>query len=238
MELKKTMGAQEYVSITADIWTAHNKSFLGVTVHWIDAKTLERKKASIACRRFKGRHTYDAIATELEDIFSQCGLTHDKVTACVADNGSNFVKAFREYQPQVDSEVEDDDANHEDGDVTFTDVHSVLNEDDEDAQHGLCVLPPHYRCAAHTLNLIANNEVDAWLASNPESRSVYRSATAKCSSMWTKASRSSLASEYLEEAGSKKLIVPTATRWNSYFNAYARIAEMPLTVINNICTKL
>ncbi|KAK1885388.1 Calfumirin-1, partial [Dissostichus eleginoides] len=67
-------------------------------------------KAAIACRRFRGRHTYDAIATELEDIFSQYGLTNDKVTACVTDNGSNFVKAFKEHQQrQVESNEEEDE---------------------------------------------------------------------------------------------------------------------------------
>ncbi|KAL3060837.1 hypothetical protein OYC64_015223 [Pagothenia borchgrevinki] len=70
-ELRKTIHAQDYVSTTADIWSANNKRLLGVTVHWIDADTLKRKKAAIACRRFRGRQTYDAIATELEDIFSQ-----------------------------------------------------------------------------------------------------------------------------------------------------------------------
>ena len=40
-ELRKTIDAQNYVSTTADIWSANNKSFLGVTVHWIDADTLK-----------------------------------------------------------------------------------------------------------------------------------------------------------------------------------------------------
>ncbi|KAK1899813.1 putative AC9 transposase [Dissostichus eleginoides] len=237
-ELRKTIDAQDYVSTTADIWSANNKSFLGVTVHWIDADTLKRKKAAIACRRFRGRHTYDAIATELEDIFSQYGLTNDKVTACVTDNGSNFVKAFKEHQQrQVESDEEEDEVDG-DGEADFTDLHSVLAAaKDDNAPDGLCVLPPHHRCAAHTLNLIANNEVDKWLSSNVESRAVYRSATAKCSAMWTKASRSTVASEFLEEVSGRKLIVPTVTRWNSYFDAYSRITEMPLTDINNICTQ-
>uniref|UniRef100_A0A3Q3M4U5 BED-type domain-containing protein n=1 Tax=Labrus bergylta TaxID=56723 RepID=A0A3Q3M4U5_9LABR len=221
-ELKKTLDAQQYVSTTADIWSANNKSFMGVT------------KAAIACKRFRGRHTYDAITTELEDIFSQYGLTNDKVTACVTDNGSNFVKAFKEHQQQ---QVESEEEVEGDGEVEFTDLHSVLTADD-DTQHGLCVLPPHHRCAAQTLNLIANNEVVNWLVSNPESRAVYRSATAKCSALWTKARRSTVASECLEEVSDRKLIVPTVTRWNSFYNAYARITEMPLTDINSLCTQL
>uniref|UniRef100_A0A671KDJ4 HAT C-terminal dimerisation domain-containing protein n=1 Tax=Sinocyclocheilus anshuiensis TaxID=1608454 RepID=A0A671KDJ4_9TELE len=237
--LKKTIDEQQFVSTTADIWTAYNKSFLGVTVHWIDSETLQRKKAAIACRRFRGRHTYDAIASELEDIFSQYGLTAEKVTACVTDNGSNFIKAFKEYQQVESEEDEEKEVEEDDGEVAFTDLHSVLTGgNDEDAQQGLCVLPAHYRCAAHTLNLIANNEIGKWLASNPESRAVYRSSTAKCSALWTKASRSTVASECLEKISERKLIVPSVTRWNSFYDAYVRIVEMPLTDINNLCTQL
>ncbi|XP_035987101.1 uncharacterized protein LOC118560298 [Fundulus heteroclitus] len=239
-ELKKTIDEQQYVSTTADIWTANNRSFLGVTVHWIDSETLQRKKAAIACRRFRGRHTYDAIASELEDIFPQYGLTTEKVTACVTDNGSNFVKAFKEYQ-QVETEDDEEEEVEEDDDgkVAFTDLHTILTEgDNENAQQGLCVLPAHHKCAAHTLNLIANNEVHKWLVSNPESRTVYRSSTAKCSALWTKVSRSTVASECLEEISERKLIVPSVTRWNSFYDAYVRIIEMPLTDINNLCTQI
>ena len=235
-ELKKKIEAQEHVSATADIWSANNKSFMGVTIHWIDAGTLKRQKAAIACKRFRGRHTYNAVATELEDIFSRYGL-NNKVTACVTDNGSNFVKAFKEFQqaqPESDEEQEE-----EASEVTFTDLYNVLTiATDDDDGHSICELPPHHRCAAHTLNLIANNEVDKWLASNPDSRAVYRSATGKCAALWTKASRSTVASEYLEEVSEKKLIVPTVTRWNSFYDAYARIIEMPLANINKLCTQL
>ncbi|KAL3060838.1 hypothetical protein OYC64_015224 [Pagothenia borchgrevinki] len=130
------------------------------------------------------------------------------MTACVTDNGSNFVKAFKEHQQrQVESEEDEVDG---DGEADFTDLHSVLAAArDDNARDRLCVLPPHHRCAAHTLNLIANNEVDNWLSSNVESKAVYCSATAKCSALWTKASRSTVASEFLEEVSGRKLIVPT-----------------------------
>lgn len=164
-ELKKKIDVQDYVSATADIWSINNKSFMGVTVHWIDAGTLIRAKAAIACKRFRGRHTYSAVATELEDIFSRYGL-NNKVTACVTDNGSNFAKALKEFQqaqPESDEEQEE-----EASEVTFTDLHNVLTTATDDDGYSICELPPHHRCAAHTLNLIANNEVDKWLASNPD----------------------------------------------------------------------
>ncbi len=236
-ELKKTTDEQPYVSTTADTWTAHNKSFLGVTVHWIDQETLQRKKAAMACRRFRGRHTFDAIASELEDIFSQYGLSTDKVTVCVTDNGSNFVKAFKEYQ-QVESEEEKEEEVEDDGEVAFTDLHSLLTGgDDEEAQQSLCMLPPHHRCAAHTLNQIATNEINKWLASNPESRAVYQSSTAKCSALWTKANRSPVASECRENLNERKLIVPSVTQWSSFYDAYVQIIDRPLTDINKLCTE-
>lgn len=84
------------------------------------------------------------------------------MTACVTDNGSNFVKAFKEHQQQqVNSEFDEEGEVEDDGGVTFTDLHSVLTTTpDDDFQNGTFALPPLHMCAAHTLNLIASNEVD------------------------------------------------------------------------------
>lgn len=70
MEKELKIDAQVNVSATADIWSINNKSCMGVTVHWIYAGTLKREKASIVCKSFRGRHTYNTVATELEDIFT------------------------------------------------------------------------------------------------------------------------------------------------------------------------
>ena len=232
-ELKTTFEGLGYISTTADIWSAHNRSFLGVTAHWINPTTLLRHKAALACKRFKGRHTYDVIASEIDHIHSLYGLS-TKVTSTVTDNGSNFVKAFAVYQPQPLSDDDDDDAN-DDEEVTFADVTDVLNTAAGDEE---IVLPPHRRCASHTLNLISCNDVEKWLVSNPGTKAIYRSSTAKCTALWNKASRSTYAAEMVSDVVTKKLLVPCTTRWNSFYEAVARIVEIPMTDLSSISDKL
>ncbi len=97
-DLKKTFADLEYVSTTADIWTAQNKSFLGITVHWIDPASLQRQKAAIACRRFRGRHTYDTIAAEIEQIHSSFALC-GKITAMRRRTGQK--RSERRERPKM-----------------------------------------------------------------------------------------------------------------------------------------
>uniref|UniRef100_A0A8C1Z2W8 BED-type domain-containing protein n=1 Tax=Cyprinus carpio TaxID=7962 RepID=A0A8C1Z2W8_CYPCA len=227
-ELKTTFEGLDYIAITADIWSVHNKSFLGMTAHWINTATFQHQKAALACKRIKGRHTYDVIAAEIDHIHSLYGLS-TKVTATVTDNGSNFVKAFQMYQPESLSDDDDDD-DEEDEEVTFTNVADVL---DTSTEEGI-VLPPHLRCASHTLNLISCSDVDKWLLSNPGTKGIYRSATAKCTALWSKASRSTLASELVGDLVGKKLLVLCSTRWNSFYDAVARIVEIPMTDLSTI----
>lgn len=47
--------------------------------------------------RFKGSHTYDKIAEMLFEIQSLFKLKLEQVVSTTTDNGSNFVKAFREF---------------------------------------------------------------------------------------------------------------------------------------------
>ncbi|KAK0133195.1 putative AC9 transposase [Merluccius polli] len=231
--LKGTMEGVDFVSTTADIWTANNKSFMGVTIHWIDRVTLEHKKAALACKRMRGRHTFDAIAVALEEIHSSYGVLN-KVVATVTDNASNFIKAFKTYHV-VTSESDDDEDDEEGQDeVTFTDVSEALSVEND----GLLTLPPHYRCASHTLNLISSCDIDKYLNSSTNTKAVYRTSVAKCTALWTKASRSTVASEQVHEVSQRKLLVPSSTRWNSFYNAVGRIAEIPMTELNSLCTKL
>ncbi|ROL50607.1 hypothetical protein DPX16_23877 [Anabarilius grahami] len=231
--LKAALGDVDFVSTTADIWTVNNKRFLGVTVCWINS-TLQRNKAALACKRIRGRHTYDVIRVEIEEIHSSYGL-HGKVVATVTDNASNFAKAFRVCQP---CNLESESENEEEGDdeePTFTDVIEALSTASGDGQFSL---PPHYRCASHTINLISTSDVDKHLNSCADTKAVYRSSIAKCSALWTKASRSTLASEQVEEVSCRKLMVPTSTRWNSLYEAISRIITILMNELNPLCVKL
>ena len=52
-DLISLLAAQRTVATTADSWRAHRRSFLGMTVHWIDGESLERRYATLACRELQ-----------------------------------------------------------------------------------------------------------------------------------------------------------------------------------------
>uniref|UniRef100_A0A3B4AKI6 HAT C-terminal dimerisation domain-containing protein n=1 Tax=Periophthalmus magnuspinnatus TaxID=409849 RepID=A0A3B4AKI6_9GOBI len=133
MELKKPFAEFEHVSTTADIWTAHSKSCLGVTVHWINPHSMEQGKAALACRRFRGPHTHDNIALELDNIHSS-------------------------YVEERDSDEDDED---EVTFLNINDI--LRTSDDNDGRDVVITLPPHQRCASHILNLDSCADVDKWL---------------------------------------------------------------------------
>jgi len=87
----------EHVATTANCWTKGKRSYLGVTCHWIDKKSLSRESVSLTCIRLKGRHTYDVLASALYKIHAKYKI-QNKIVASTTDSCSNFVKAFKSYQ--------------------------------------------------------------------------------------------------------------------------------------------
>ena len=244
-KIKETLEGVDNVSTTADVWTAHHRSYLGMTVHWIDQKSLKRQKAAIACMRIIGRHTYDVLAAKIEEVHRKFGL-HGKISATVTDNGSNFVKTFTTFAVQEESgsdeaqSISDDEALLDD-DVTFTDVHDMMILDENNTDDLTQVeyeLPPHQRCAAHTLNLVASTDVDKHLQSSTLAKSTYRSSFAKCTALWNKSRRSTVTADKMNEMLKRKLLVPSPTRWNSFYDAVARVVENSSVTLNELCTSI
>lgn len=60
-------------------------------------------------------------------------------------------------------------------------------------------LPPHYRCASHTLDLIAKLDVDKMINTNSNFKKFYRKMIGKCSAVWSKQNMSPLAAEKIHE---------------------------------------
>lgn len=93
-----------------------------------------------------------------------------------------------------------------------------MNETQEDYS-----LPPHQRCACHTLNLIATRDIEQALTQSEPFKRVSRSTLAKCQALWNKQHRSTQASDTIQEKLGCQLIVPILTRWNSTYHAMERL---------------
>lgn len=248
VEMKKNLATMlesaKHVCTTADIWSSHNRSFFGMTVHWIDIESLSRRSAALGCSRFRGRHTYDAIASLLEQVHVRYSIS-DKVLLTITDNGSNFLKAFRLFgREEEDLEKDTRTMGPSDSTVELSDVMFV---DMQEAMKGGAVsvdmeyhLPSHRSCASHTLNLVATHDA-AKATEDGSYKKLFNSTIAKCSALWNKFSRSVQAAEIFNDELQTALIVPNDTRWNAHFEAVDKIrvlATSSETKFRSVCEKL
>lgn len=228
-----------WVATTADCWSTHNRSYLGMTAHWLHPKTRTRQHAVLACSRLMRHHTFDVLAKAVVDIHYKFHL-QDKVTRTTTDNGSNFVKAFVQFGMEVellpdihsnpDMEGVEDvdlDVDHEDGDVGEVEYIPVDAALDESSGLGLS-LPVHMRCSAHILNLVASVDADKALDS-ALFKSAYRKAMSKAQVLWNQQSHSMVAADSILVELERRLMVPNSTRWNSTYES--------VVVLNNLLVK-
>lgn len=205
-----------YVCTTTDIWSMKKRSFLGVTCHYIDVNC-DRKSISLACKRFAGTHSYDRIAPLLESIHLKYGLTKEKIVATVTDNGSNFVKAFKEFGIKLNSMDDEDDEFVEEFPI-FVPI------DEHELGEHLPELPKHLRCASHTLNLIATTDATKIINSDKILKKRHSIAMSKCQILWNKAGRPKSA-EIIQSVFGHHLSYPGATRWNSLYDSISQILK-------------
>ncbi|KAG5860634.1 hypothetical protein JTB14_023063 [Gonioctena quinquepunctata] len=214
------LGIIDWVATTADCWSAHNKSYLGMTVHWIDPITRARMHAVLTCIRLKGHHTYDILAQAMIDIHYEFHIDKE-ITRTTTDNGSNFVKAFVQFGSEIDILPElpcdlesgsvPDTANlsnpnsEEDDDLEFISVENILNA------------PDRLQCNEineQILENFANAALQITVFKTP-----YRSALAKARSLWNQQSRSTVAADSIHADLGRLLVLPNTTRWNSLYDA-------------------
>ncbi len=121
---------------TTDCWSTRRKSFIGVTAHWLDPDSLTRFSAALACKQLRGSHTFDGLASALNDIHSEFEIRR-KILRTTTDNGRLQIKAFQVFgEDENNNVVKSDEAfqPEEDeeggGKVEFVDVSAHLSEDD------------------------------------------------------------------------------------------------------------
>lgn len=106
----------------------------------------------------------------------------------------------------------------------FEDLGSILCEEEMGGELSY-FLPPHQRCAAHTLNLIASKDLVEAISKVPVGR-LHNSAVAKCAALWNKAHHSTVAADAVLSIANMKLLVPCVTRWNSEYSAVQKVVSL------------
>ena len=165
---------------------------------------------------FQDRQTYQLIGTTLMDVHDKFGIG-DRICATTTDNGANYVSAFSHFGEDppaatasqlavigdnMQPEEEDDGI-----DLQMNNVDEELGEDYQDPS-----LPPHHRCSAHTLNLLAAVDISAVPGWSTGLRSTWRTATAKAQSLWNMQNRSSYSANQIKLAAKRKLKTPVPSR--------------------------
>jgi hypothetical protein len=235
-DLKAKLSSRKHKCLTADIWSANHKSYLGVTVHWIN-DDFTRGSGALACRRMVGIHDYSAIATALNEITVDFGIPVNEVTKIVTDNASNFSKAFKEF---AKPEAVDNDDEEQELDIEFVTIElhpePPVNEDDDIDDF---YLPPQERCAAHSLNLVgASDARSSDLNNTPYSR-LYNSTFGKAQALWNKYQRSSKAADTVKQSCGRAIVVPGETRWNSRWDAVNVLLQINSDEkLNEVCRAL
>lgn len=285
--IREVFKSRNSICLTADVWNGskNRRSFMGVTGHVLNHDNLKRESFALACRLFSGSHTFDRIAKILSGIMKEYEIPVVKVTCCVTDNGSNFVKAFREFQVEINDDDQTDEEDDDSADLVQVDLYRLFHsrsvtvnrsdlsiedsscdyaadgdgaqgqslqlechddgehsdseagssQDDDDDDH--IALPPHQRCASHTLNLIGCNAPILTANSNPKYRSLFHSCNGKLSGIWNKVNKQK-SNEILFSILGCQLLTPVPTRWNSYYDARHNLLLHSSDKLEEVCKSL
>jgi len=244
-KLVAKLAAVPWMSATADIWSAHKRAYMGVTLHYVESETLKMTSCHLACRRFKGAHTGMAIGEMLYSIFKDFCISA-KVQNVVTDNAANFTKAFSLYHTHMNEGYEptepdnDNGVDEEDDALGSVDITDLLDDmplclESEEAEE--IILPPHKRCGNHSLNLVASCDASKAREDKSYQRS-YDRAMAKVQALWNSVSRSPKLNDAVDSIIGKTFIQPTCTRWCSEYYAVQRILDIGLDKVVECQTAL
>ncbi|XP_025199104.1 uncharacterized protein LOC112597325 isoform X1 [Melanaphis sacchari] len=221
--ITNTLSSVMYVSTTADCWTNGKNSYLAVTCHWINSKNFKRESVSLACCCLEGHHTYDVIVKALHKIYTMYKI-QNKIVSTTTDNGSNFIELYG-----TNSIINlDNDITVLDNENKFVDLFDILNSTFTIKQEAdiFIQLPLHYRCVSHTLNLIANSDIDKTINSNTSFKHLYSKILEKCSSIWLKQNISHPAVEKIWKTSRINFKTSNTTRWKRTYDVLLQMKNV------------
>ena len=85
----------------------------------------------------------------------------------------------------------------------------------EGEMRGELSLPPHRRCASHTLSRVAVHDVEKFL----DGDKTHEAVISKCKVLWNYQARSTIGRDVVEKKPGAVFPVPNETRWNSKYDA-------------------
>lgn len=233
IEIRRKLATTRYVCTTADMWTSRCKSYLGVTVHWLNDKCV-RESYAIACSRMMGTQDYKTISRIINHAHQRYGLTSENIVCTVTDNAANMVEFFKDLG--IDSKISDKDEQ--------MDIESTADDDNEYDIHEITdmleayteidefdfKLPRNVRCASHTLNLIVTADIQKAiqdkLLTKQSFEYLYVRSMELCSQLWNNLKRSPKQCELFTSKFGKLIRLPCPRRWNSLYNSLSDLIEL------------
>ncbi|XP_047132369.1 zinc finger BED domain-containing protein 4-like [Hydra vulgaris] len=108
-------------------------------------------------------------------------------------------------------------------------LYDILDKNSHEQEESdlLVQLPQHFRCASHTLDLIAKDDVEKMVQNSPSNfKKLYRKAMGKCSSLWSKQNMSNRVAEKIHNTLDVYLRTPNKTRWNCIYDSLLQIKNI------------
>ena len=175
------MNQTRKVAICVNIWSKKGltASFLGVTAHFFTPRDHKRHRVTLAVRRLASPHTADHVEAVVEEVLAEWEVPKEKINAILTDNGSNMIKAFREWLDELQeadedlgedeaeeksetqsggnspSSMESDDENGEEFDGTSEAEKDIDDFDQNEVEHNTAfILHKRLSCFSHSLQLV------------------------------------------------------------------------------------
>lgn len=213
LSLASILQGQKHVATTVNCWSLHDKCYVGVTAHWIDQTSLDRKSACLTLRRMRGSQIFVTMAAILEDVYSKFGIQW-KIVRTTTDNGFNYERAFSAFNFDKKHDVFDGDCMNE-SDVKML----IMNESD------FFESPRLQMCACYKLNLVAT--VDAENAENNfDYRKIFKSSFMKCLELWNAFRTHSIPGDEISADFGIALTMPDLKKWISVYMAISKLLQI------------